>query len=304
MRTIISLLSVAVVASAASAQDRAAQRTDREIQRSLIEFRLAADSERGGHDAMALPDGQTIYVSRKPILNDGDVAHTESVTAAGRDAIQIDLTEAAAGRIAGLTADAQADRIAVLIDGKLVVAPVVASALTRGRMQISGLTTADADRVMNSLSSRDVARRDNLVLVPSAAAGTAADTFHVEIFANNVKKLRGYQITLDAVGGDAGSLKFEQAEVDTGRGDYIFGGTESYRAINPTLKRIANALPSGGVDGVGRVYLGTYTFKPTADAKGTFRIVTVNRGNETVLLGPNSEALDMNVSAQTTISIK
>jgi hypothetical protein len=253
---------------------------------------------------MALPDGQTVYVSRKPMLTEGDVAHTESVTVAGRDAVQIDLTEAAAQRIAGLTADAQADRIAVLIDGKLVVAPVVASALTRGRMQISGLTTADADRVMKSLSSRDVARRDNLVLVPSATAGTATDTFHVEVYANNVKKLRGYQITLDAVGGDAGSLKFEQAEVDTGRGDYIFGGTESYRAVNPALKRIANALPSGGVDGIGRVYLGTYTFKPTADAKGAFRIVTVNRGNETVLLGPNAEALDMNMSAQTTISIK
>lgn len=306
MRTISPMFVLALVSSAsvAAAQERD-PRAERDIQRSSIDLRLAADAERGGHDAMTLPDGQTIYVSRKPLLNEGDVSHAESVTSSGKEALQIDLTEAAAGRIAGSTADTQANRIAVLMDGKLVVAPAIASALNRGRLQISGLTPTDLNRIVKALSSRgSTAPRDGIVLVPSAAAGSSADTFHVDVFANSVRGLRGYQITLDAVGGDAGSLKFEQAEVDTGRGDYVFGGTESYRAVNPELKRLANALPSGGVDGVGRVYLGTYTFKPTTDARGTFRILTVNRGNETVLLGPTSERLEFNTTAQTTISIK
>ena len=110
-----------------------------------------------------------------------------------------------------------------------------------------------------------------LNVVSSRMAG-GAERVTVEVFAEGVEALRGYQIALDLESRAPGSWKVEWAGVEEDRVDYVFGGRAGFAVGDSQGMRLANALPEGGVTTGERVYLGAFDIEVKAGAQGWLRV--------------------------------
>lgn len=111
-----------------------------------------------------------------------------------------------------------------------------------------------------------------LELIPVYTTLSTDRSVTVEIHASRVTDLSGYEIVLTVDGGVAGELILDSVDVDTFRDDYVFSGRPSFDATDAARSRLASALGYGGVTHDNRVYLGTFRFRATPNARGEFTI--------------------------------
>lgn len=109
-------------------------------------------------------------------------------------------------------------------------------------------------------------------LVPQRRVVRAGEQLEVDVYLEGVADLRGYQIGLDVVGPGGNTLGLASIEVVTDRPDAAFGALQTVLAINVEAGRMANALPSGGVDVSKPGYLGTFRYLTERTTMGTYRI--------------------------------
>ena len=119
-------------------------------------------------------------------------------------------------------------------------------------------------------------------LVPSPAVIRPGDTVSIDVLANNAVDVRAYQVAVETIGGQRGSLLLDGARVDTARSDYVFAAVPSYSVVDAANARLAGARLEGGTNWAGDAYLGTLLFRASPDAYGTFRVVL--RMTDTALL--------------------
>ena len=114
----------------------------------LLEIRAASATAISGWQRMSAPDGGAIWVSPASALTSTDIARSESRQHAdGSPAVGVVFTEAGARKMAALSA-AQANKpIALLLDGKLVWAPVVRGTIEKEAV-LSGVTPDVLQRVL------------------------------------------------------------------------------------------------------------------------------------------------------------
>jgi len=118
-------------------------------------------------------------------------------------------------------------------------------------------------------------------------------TFEVRVQVSGVL-LRGYQATLDITGGTAGSLTLADPTnpppntalfIDELHSNYVFLGRSAFPSVNVGNLAIASALQSStsGVAAATPKYCGTYRFRASSNALGTFSITfsEVNGGGPT-----------------------
>lgn len=102
----------------------------------------------------------------------------------------------------------------------------------------------------------------------------------VEIFVTNVRDLATYEMRLNAVGGDRGTLTLEKIAVDQQRADYVFknAGVQILDMVDMTQQRVGMVRFGGGSDVAvnQQAYLATFTFRVSADASGKFAIALGN----------------------------
>jgi hypothetical protein len=104
----------------------------------------------------------------------------------------------------------------------------------------------------------------------------------------NVPDLRTYQVKMQASGGSAGSLTLTDVRIDETRADFLFAGEEAIKAADHGGSRLGGTLfnaTSVSVDSP--KYVGTWKFRPSADAAGTFQINIVSNGESFVSNGQN-----------------
>lgn len=80
------------------------------------------------------------------------------------------------------------------------------------------------------------------------------------------------------------------------------GSTVSFAAIDQAEWRVLVASLDGGVSSDRDVYLATYTFRTSRDARGTFRIAI--RPDETVLLDSAGREIKARLESEATISVR
>ena len=116
-----------------------------------LEIRAASNTAVAGWQEMSLPGGGTVWVSTTNALTSADIARVQPRTDAnGQQTVGMVFTAEGARKMAQLSA-AQANKpIALLLDGKVVWAPVVRSSIEK-EATLSGVTPEVVRRVLASL---------------------------------------------------------------------------------------------------------------------------------------------------------
>jgi Lamin Tail Domain/CotH kinase protein/Dictyostelium (slime mold) repeat len=121
--------------------------------------------------------------------------------------------------------------------------------------------------------NRSTPSKDSRVwLAPSAKEVAPGGTVRFDVFAQGIEDVRGYQIAVAAEGGAAGALVPGAVTIATYRTDYLFAGRPVSAVSDVSGVRLAGAIRDGGVTPAGVVYLGSFEYRASNDAAGTFRI--------------------------------
>ena len=125
-----------------------------------IEFRIGESRPGAGLAEMRIPGRDTnVYVHKEVVLSDRDIAAAKARAAeispgALRPQIDIVFTEKGKEKFARVTAAALGKHLAILLDGKLVSAPVVREQITGGQAVIVGsFTMAEAKRIAREINT-------------------------------------------------------------------------------------------------------------------------------------------------------
>jgi hypothetical protein len=259
----------------------------RDTKGSGVTFHAASHSPAQGLRKATLA-GEVIYVSPAPVANSMDILDT----GAEGDGLAIRLSGDAANRLAR-----QGDQVAIFVNDKLVSAGPVG---TNGRVTVNGLSAEQADRISRAVQGQAIpVAGPVLTVVP---AGVQDGLHLVDLFVQGVDDLRTYQVGLVTGGGESGRLELEQVIVDRERPDYVFGAAEIVDASSPRTGTTAVVLYQGSIQTQTPLYLGTYAFRPTADANGTFRI-NVDLGNRTLLATEENEQFGYSSGADARITV-
>jgi hypothetical protein len=118
-----------------------------------FEVRLAETQPAPGLQAVSVPSrSETIYLHPEPILSNPDVASAMAIAGTGSTfSVRVTFNSAGAEKMQRATANHVGKPIAILIDGKVVAAPTIRSAI-RNEAQITGdLTRAEAERIAGGM---------------------------------------------------------------------------------------------------------------------------------------------------------
>lgn len=303
MKKVVAMLAVAALGVSVTAQERDLRKS-RDVRGNAVSFRAASDQAQRGFDRMTVDGGQVVFVAQKSLFTGSDVSSANVVGGRDGGSVDVSLSGAVAARqVSGLQKTAS-NRLAIFLDGRLLSAPVIQSPITGDTLTLSGLDSAAARRLVRAIGKVVTRVSEGVVLIPDQRAGKAGDTFLVEVFLMGVNAtLRGYQVALDAVGGETGRLELDDIIIDSGHADYVFEGTEGLNATDVASSRMLNALAAGSVDLKDRSYLATFVFKASSDARGDFQI-TVRGNDETAFVGLNNQRIEVQTTSEPTISIR
>lgn len=265
-------IGMGLLASTASAEQRTRLRDGKG---SVVSLHQASLSPSEGLERMSTPDGQTLYVAPRPTWSSMDIL--SAATEPGTDGmmVELQLAGAAARRLGNLSG--QDARIAVIVGGELVSAGTITR---EGRIELTAVPPEQADRISRVVKGEAAPTTGPLLTIVSA--GSEDGLYYVDAYVQNVADLRSYQVRLITGGGDSGQLELAHVMIDRARPDYVFGGNQAIEASSRATGLIGAVLYDGGATSATPVYLGTYAFRPTADAQGTFRI-NVDLSPETLL---------------------
>jgi preprotein translocase subunit SecD len=121
---------------------------------SPVEIRAASSSAVSGWQQMASPGGDPLWVAPTVQLTSADIARAEARTLTnGGPAVAIVLTDDGAKKMTELSKAQTNQPIALLLDGKVIWAPVVRGSIGREAVLTGGpggLTTTQIDRLLAS----------------------------------------------------------------------------------------------------------------------------------------------------------
>lgn len=123
-----------------------------------LEIRAAASTAVTGWQRMVSPSGDEVWVSPTNSLTSADVERAEARTLAnGGPAVAIVLTTAGAKKMVALSGDQTNKPIALLLDGKLIWAPIVRGTIEKEAVLTGGpggLSTGQIERLLAGFKGR------------------------------------------------------------------------------------------------------------------------------------------------------
>ena len=123
-----------------------------------VAFRLAADDPVPGWEPLAAASGGvTRYVSPEVLLDQRSIAAaTARAGERGHWIVDVTMTEAGATLLAAVTRDHVGERLAIVVNGSLMNAPVIRSPITGGRACIAGsFPPEEARRIAAAIVAED-----------------------------------------------------------------------------------------------------------------------------------------------------
>jgi hypothetical protein len=279
-RILVSSLMVGMFLTTAFAQDRAT-RADKA---QGVSFHVVSTTPATGYSQATL-NGQTYFVAPKATIVSNQVSSVQS------SATSLTLS-------GDFGAASKANQMGVLVDGQLVA--VGSLVLQSGQATLTGLTAEQTQRVTHLLSRKSSPTTGALFTVVPAGQSNGEYTF--DVFVQNVPNLRTIQVKLEVTGGTAGSLDMTDVRIDKTRPDYVFYGIEAIDAADHSGSRLGATLFNGTAAVTAPKYVGTWRYRPSTDAAGTFKIDV--RANDTESFISNEENQNIPVSATgTTLQI-
>ncbi len=152
-----------------------------------------------------------------------------------------------------------------------------------------------------SIASVDVKMGDGLTTVISPGSQV-----EIRAYGDEYVDLRGFEVQVQVTGGTGGTLTLEEVFIDDQRADFAFYGQEQFSASNVEDARAVCAMSSGGVNSTEDKYLGTFVFRASQDASGTFTVSAVPGDGVTGTLAGDSagEAMTVNIVQDASVRIQ
>lgn len=118
-----------------------------------LEFRIAEDEPAPNLTEMVFdPTGDIFYLHNEVLLNQYDVKSAAVVTQQERPVVELTLTPEGAKKFKDLTAKNIGKKCAMVLNGKLLSAPVIRDTIPGGRAIINGIfTRSEAEDIANGL---------------------------------------------------------------------------------------------------------------------------------------------------------
>lgn len=110
-----------------------------------LEFRLAEHAPAPGTSIVRSEGGDEAHVHAATELANADIAAVERL---GGDGVLIRLTPSGAEKLKRVSSGNVGKRLAILLDGRLLAAPVIGAPIPGGEAQLAGLKTDDAARLL------------------------------------------------------------------------------------------------------------------------------------------------------------
>jgi preprotein translocase subunit SecD len=124
-----------------------------------LEFRAADTEPSDGLVAYRLWNGATFYLADSVLLDNRDVARARVRVREGKAEVEMVLTEEGTARLAGATELRLGQRIGMLVDGRLISAPVVQQPITAGWVLLRGnFWEEEAWRIAHGLGAQRSSR--------------------------------------------------------------------------------------------------------------------------------------------------
>lgn len=253
-----------------------------------VVIRLASDSAVAGWEEMSF-NNVLLFLAPNAVLGGPDVAATRYAKTDAGEVFEMTLTPAGATSAASVIKQNAGARLGVLVDGKVIAAPVIDGAMLKGTaLTVSTAALTPRGPAINVVAAQPTVAADGLV--------------SVDVFLSQANDLRGYQVALEAVGGRAGALQLVDIHQETARPDFIFGAQQIVNAVDVNGGRAVAALFTGTVDLTSPAYLATFTYKASSDAAGQFKI-KVRVSDETALRDSNTNPIAYQAGQTATINI-
>jgi len=309
MRRIGLVLAVGIVGIGVTslASARAESRSVREAKGGGVNFHMASTTPINGYDKVSTGgDNGTLYVAPRPVWTGKEVVSARTVDSRDGSVMELTLTAEAAERLATLRKHQSGDRVAIYVDGKLTSAGPLGADSTGGRATITGLNSPNIESVVRLLKGeRPIPVPIPIpvsALISVVPVGESDGAYLVDVFVQGVTNLRTYQIGLVTTGGQGGELVREGVEIDNARPDFVFIGRQAISAADEVGGRLGGVLIDGGVDTAAPAYLGTYAFRPSPDATGTFE-VAIDTGNKSLLADGQNEMVEFRTGPAALINL-
>jgi SecDF, P1 head subdomain len=107
-------------------------------------------------EAASAQDGEPVPIHSKRQVSDADVQSARVGRTASGCQVDIRLTEEGTGKLTRLTRDHIGERLALVIDGKVVMTPTIRSEITEGQVALTGdFTDARCEEIARGLSTQN-----------------------------------------------------------------------------------------------------------------------------------------------------
>ena len=118
-----------------------------------FEVRLAEDSPGAGLTQAAGPGGKSIYLRTDSVVGNGDILKAEAIPGSkpGTFGVAITFSGAGAAKMSRASASHIGKPMAILIDGKVVMAPTVRAAISSSAVISGDFTRAEATRIVEGV---------------------------------------------------------------------------------------------------------------------------------------------------------
>jgi hypothetical protein len=257
---------------------------------------LASTTPINGYDKVSLGgDSGTLYVGPRPVWTGKEVVSARTTDSREGSVMELTLSAEAASRLASQLKHQSGDRVAIYVDGKLMSTGALGAGSSGGRATITGLNSTNTESVVRLLNG------ERPILVPTQTpvsalislvpVGESDGAYLVDVFVQGVTNLRSYQIGLVTSGGQGGELVREEVDIDKARADFVFVELEAISAADQVGGRLAGVLVDGSVEKATPAYLGTFAFRPSPDAAGTFE-VAIDTGIKSFLADGQNEMFE------------
>ena len=157
MRTIVSVVMTLVFVGcrADPASTTTTARSDEQPPSVSVRILPALTDAQPGYAEMTDPEGQVYYVGTEPIVTESDVVAAECKDDRfGRHTVVIDLSDDGAQRLLDFTKNHIGQHLAILVDGGLMSAPMVNSAVSHTAVITGDFTRERAEEIAAALSGR------------------------------------------------------------------------------------------------------------------------------------------------------
>jgi len=262
-----------------------------------IGFHPASSIPVDGFAPLASENNETVFVAPDAAFGGGDVLSAMPDSAASGATLLVRLTSNALAELN----KSKTDRVAVLVQGRLVAAPLLEMVGDVLVLDLARLSSESVQRITKLLSASS-ATGTTVTLVPRESTVRPGELVSVDVFLTGVFDLRAYQIGVEIKTEQSAAPVVEDIAVETERTDFVFSGQAVVHAADPNQVRLTSALYSGGKTLDRRAYAGTFTYRMPMNATGT-HLVQLRTGNRTLLRDSCGNSIDYQQGAPARIGV-